>query len=475
LSENRAYYLEILERQSPDGYAQVSIDWGDQLKIDTTNASAFSIRYEMGMSVALPFPDQGYATIDGKQVNCGTPPTETSLLYFEKGAAEEWVARWDPSGEILLPAMRKRPRIEGPIEDAFRRPFILVYGTGEADKALADCSKAQAERFARNWAKRYVKACAIKADRDISASDIANNNLVLYGAPWVNSIYSRIADQLPISVTRDGISLKGVTGKGDYSGNDIGVRFVYPNSLATNRYVVINASSTVAGLEGIDFRFENWFDWIPYDNRAWYDFCVFDNLTVSPETFLESGLFDRFWAFRPELRWMGLSSERNAVKPRKTPARTTAQTDTAFLDDLRPVFVETLKGDYNAGRSWSGGALSAFGRVFERGIGTRIESCLSFYTGGQYRTLNATIGIDYEGLPISEVSAARKDVENVRFIVAGDGRILLDLPYVDCRSVPRDISVDIAGVRYLSLLVRRMSPEGWLYGSVCWGDARVTK
>jgi len=62
----------------------------------------------------------------------------------------------------------------------------------------------------------------VKDDRDVTASDIANNNLILFGDPWSNQLIARIIGKLP-QWTRQEITLGGrtVDGRNTCAGADL--------------------------------------------------------------------------------------------------------------------------------------------------------------------------------------------------------------------------------------------------------------
>jgi len=456
LRHGRAYYVRLDGRPEPDRYSRLELEWGDPVRITTDNVSAFSILYDGEAERALPFPSRGFS-VDGVTVRA--KPAAGLVRFVRDG--KTWREGPPPAG------VRKRAGLEGPIEDAFRSLFLVVYGTGRADPALAAASREEAERFVMNWERRYNRPCPMKADVEVTPEDMERFNLVLYGAPWVNSVMARAADDLPFEITRKGVRPRR-EGAPLYTSPGVGVRFVFPNPLSPSRYVVVNASPTPAGLDGIDFRFGNWFDWIPYDNRAWYDFCVFDARTHTPESFLETGFFGPRWEFDDRWLWKGAREERAAAAERRVPpSALPPPAGEVWLDEVKPVFALTLKGYYNMGLSWSGGPLELGGKRFRHGIGVRPDSHLMWYLGGAFRRFTVTAGIDYGG---RTPSPARRRAELVTFLVVGDGRILASSEYVNFENPVVSLEADVSGVEFLSLMVRRLTPEGWLYGPVCWCD-----
>jgi hypothetical protein len=182
--------------------------------------------------------------IDGQQIKGGTNPT------FEKTGGKWAVATGHVAG------LRKTHGLQGPIDDAFHEAFLAVRGTGQpwnpaaqqyADKRL-DAHKAD---FAK-WMRGDVR---VKDDKDVSAADIANYNLILFGDPASNSLIAKVIAKLPVQWTRNEI----VVGPQKYSAADHALVMIYPNPLNPQKYVVLNSGHTynadrnLAGSESMFF------------------------------------------------------------------------------------------------------------------------------------------------------------------------------------------------------------------------------
>ncbi|UCC29564.1 MAG: NPCBM/NEW2 domain-containing protein [Phycisphaerales bacterium] len=115
-------------------------------------------------------------------------------------------------------------------------------------------------------------------------------------------------------------------------------------------------------------------------------------------------------------------------------------------------------------QSLSGGSLSISGRVFEKGLGVHSLTELTFEIAGDFETFVATIGIDDSVRPRGSVV----------FRILGDSKILFDSGSVTGADPPRDIIVDVTGVKTLTLTVD-YGDELDLCDHANWGDARLLK
>jgi len=108
--------------------------------------------------------------------------------------------------------------------------------------------------------------------------------------------------------------------------------------------------------------------------------------------------------------------------------------------------------------------LSIGGRSFERGLGLHSRTQLSYAIGGEFERFAATVGIDDAVRPLGSVVMQ----------VIGDGKTLFDSGALSGVDPPRDILVDVSGVKTLTLLVD--------YGEgldasdhADWADARLLR
>jgi hypothetical protein len=149
----------------------------------------------------------------------------------------------------------------------------------------------------------------------LSSGDIERSNLVLFGRPRANAVLRRIIHRLPVEITRRGIRI----GRRAVTGDDLGLRMIYPNPLNPDRYVVLmigHLPTRVKDMEALPWLLPDYavFDAGCTPGRTvhpyWesYDAAV-EAGEIAPETFpeddkpilhlpdcfLAAGLFDRYW------------------------------------------------------------------------------------------------------------------------------------------------------------------------------------
>lgn len=203
--------------------------------------------------------------------------------------------KWKYQGTLEAVTLTgKRPGLQGPIDDAFSRPFLCVRGTGMAwNPAVGAWADANLKRFADEWRRHYRGYLPIKNDTEVTEDDVRRANLILFGDPGSNRWINKVLPQLPIQWTRETLEL----GKDRHAAADHGVQLICPNPLpgAAGLYVVLNSGHTYHDLE---LRFS----YMVFPRLGdWAIVKMGDNPPSAPattvvETVLSSGFFDEAWA-----------------------------------------------------------------------------------------------------------------------------------------------------------------------------------
>lgn len=248
------------------------------LTVTTANVAAFAIDLrdvpETGASLKVEV--DGREVFSGQRSELGhrvhlvrTEPTEPWRLGFP-----------DDSG------LRKRPKLSGPMSDAYYDRMVHVYGTGRPENAkmLRELS----QKGARGWPLwPWSIEQEVIADTEVTQAIRDSAHLVLYGTPGDNRELDSIMESLPIRVEGDAV----VAGDQRFTGKGLGTRFIYPNPKAQARYVIVLSGPTVDGVR----RGHNLPDFVP-------DYVIYDasSTTERPRLVpkklpLARGFFDARW------------------------------------------------------------------------------------------------------------------------------------------------------------------------------------
>jgi hypothetical protein len=183
--------------------------------------------------------------------------------------------------------LRKRHGLQGPIDDAFLEPFLVVRPTGTPwNPAANDQALRILERFDRQYTLAYRGHIRIKDDKDVSASDFGRYHVILFGDPGSNRWIAKLNGRLgPMQWTKQTVALGGRS----FPAAESTPAWIYPNPLSPDHYVVINSGLTAA-----------WADWAgDFPTPRYGDFAIFKvrEGADDPEA-VYAGLFDESWKLR---------------------------------------------------------------------------------------------------------------------------------------------------------------------------------
>jgi Prolyl oligopeptidase family len=200
---------------------------GEQYQIATKNLIRLTLR-ETSQASDIK--------IDGQDLKV-KPASE---IVLEKTGAKWKLAKSE------WPGLHKVHGLQGPIDDAFLDPFLLVRPTGTPWNESANrFALARLQHFDEEWAMNYRGHPRVKDDKDVTEADLARYNLVLFGDPGSNEWIAKIARKLPVKWTKESVRLGSET----FSSAENLPVLCYPNPLDPSHYVVLNTGLTISDRE----------------------------------------------------------------------------------------------------------------------------------------------------------------------------------------------------------------------------------
>jgi hypothetical protein len=175
--------------------------------------------------------------------------------------------------------LRKSPGLQGPIDDAFMDTFLMVRPTGTPlNEKIGAWTQKEMKHAADHWRKQFRGDAPVKDDKDVSADDIANSNLILWGDPKSNAILAKMVNKLPLKEFGDTVTL-----------------LIYPNPLNPKKYVVLNSGFTYR-----EYDYLNNARQVP----KLPDYAVIDITTPPNSRFpgkvVRAGFFDERWQLQKD-------------------------------------------------------------------------------------------------------------------------------------------------------------------------------
>lgn len=284
LKYNRAYWLTILD----------FIEWGKPAVLDAT--------VEEGNRIALK--TDNIATlqlIPGKLIDDAKPVALTlngKQMMITMNRAEPFIVACEPKAAVT--GNPKTLEICGPVRDAYCSRFLIVAGTsGTEEEKKAEIARAQ--NAGREWVSFTQGIARLKTDAQITADDIRDCNLILYGSPLTNSIVAKIAPDLPIKIERDDyvVADRRVPRAGK------GLMMIYPNPLNPNRYVVICDGRPWGKALDVNHKLDLVPDFIIYTQDVDTTGAAYEYLlgVCGINQYVCAGYFDKYWRLSKDVTW----------------------------------------------------------------------------------------------------------------------------------------------------------------------------
>ena len=285
ISQATGHGTSPLVRQRLDAFLK---EWGDkgQVSPDHLRFLTYTTRYNRDYWASLDGLDKHYerAEIDAQRSDSGkqydiTTKNLTRLVLRETENAreikidgqslkvkpgaeitlEKTGSTWKPAKNGIEAGLHKTHALQGPIDDAFLDPFLLVRPTGTPWNDAVNLQALRSlARFERLWSRFFRGHPFVKDDKDVTAADLARYHVVLFGDPGSNKWIAKINGKLPVRWTKDTVTL----GTQSFPATESFPALIYPNPLNPAKYVVLNTGLTIPDREyNGDYGMPQWGDY----------------------------------------------------------------------------------------------------------------------------------------------------------------------------------------------------------------------
>lgn len=286
LRYNRCFWIEALglEEHWRDSRVDATRKGVDRVELSTRNVTR--------LRVDCPWPNEPAdgmtVLIDGQSLKIEPAAFRGGITFEKEGQA--W--RRGPAAVEPIPGLAKRHGLQGPIDDAFVEPFLVVRPTGKSSHAEVDkWVMSEMARFRNRWRLLFRGEIREVDDVDVTDDQLSQFNLLVWGDASSNRLLARIADKLPIAWDEKTIR----AGDKSYAADSHALAMIYPNPLASGaaRYIVLNSGLT---FREADDRTNS------LQNPKLPDWAVFD-LTTPPDAHAtgrvaDAGFFDEQWRYK---------------------------------------------------------------------------------------------------------------------------------------------------------------------------------
>lgn len=255
------------------------------IEVTTTNVTGLTLSIDSGL-YPYALDRAPVVRVDGQSIPARRPGTDRSWVTSFHRESDTWAA-----GFQGLHGPAKSPGLQGPIDDAFLDAFLFVRPTGSAlNAATGKWVSQELDRAIREWRRQYRGDVRIKDDTAVTAEDMQQFHLILWGDPQSNTLLRDIQDRLPIQWNAEKVATPDQTFP---AAGHLPV-LIYPNPRFPKRYIVVNS--------GFTFREYD------YLNNARQtpklpDWAILDLSQApnarTPGRIAAAGFFDERWRWKP--------------------------------------------------------------------------------------------------------------------------------------------------------------------------------
>ena len=256
------------------------------LTVKTKNVNALELLLFEYNELLLNQRNLKKLTIDGQSVEVLGPARGITPFLTKTDGRWQWNREdFDPAKSLV-----KSPGLQGPIDDAFLEPFLIVIPSGRSkNDRVQQWVEFELAHFQDRWRSLYRGEARTKRDVDVTTEDM-RMNLILWGDPDSNQVIKQLIDRLPISWNKKELSVRDER----YDASTHVPLLIYQNPENPRHYIVLNSGPTHR--EGHD-RANS------LQNPKLPDWAVIDIRTqpndLTPGKVVDADFFDEHWRITP--------------------------------------------------------------------------------------------------------------------------------------------------------------------------------
>jgi len=202
------------------------------IRLTTENVAALSLSYWDKV------PPGGEVRIDGKTISLASIQGAADVALVYRG---EWML-----GAATTKGLSKRPGLQGPMDDLFLTPFLVVIPSDESgDAAVQKWLEFEIQHLKERWPALFRGELPIVRDVDVTEEDLKTKSILVWGTPETNSLLRQAvmgdgAHTVPLKWKSGRVEIDGKV----HEGRQLVPAMVYPSPWASNRYILINSGPT---------------------------------------------------------------------------------------------------------------------------------------------------------------------------------------------------------------------------------------
>jgi dienelactone hydrolase len=226
LKSASAHWVRVERRENPEAFVDAVAEVLDPnvIRLDTRNAAVVTL------SPGGPLVDPGAPL----EVIWNGELRQVSLTEAGVTLGAEAL-----SGH----GIRKRPELDGPIEDFFARPFAVVIGT-TGDALARELCERKARVLVSSWERWQHQTPRVLEDHEVTRAHREKLSLLLIGGPDANAVSEALDGRVPLEVSADGFVIDGQS----FPASEAVVQMLYPSPWNAEHYVLVVAGTSSEAL-----------------------------------------------------------------------------------------------------------------------------------------------------------------------------------------------------------------------------------
>jgi pimeloyl-ACP methyl ester carboxylesterase len=234
-----------LEEHWQDARLDGTLKFG-RFDVTTKNITRFSVHL-----FAAP-PNRTFV-VDGKTIDvlpADEPESRRTSGFYGSEHFERKDGRWQSVPPFVTKEGNrlrgKSPQMQGPIDDAFLDPFLVVLPSGKSmHPRVQQWIDFEIAHLRERWAATFRGELPVKLDTKVTDNDMKYQHIVCFGDPTSNVVLKRALEQLPVKWDQKTLTFNGQS----YEAATHVPLMIYPNPLQPptpirRAYIVLNSGPT---------------------------------------------------------------------------------------------------------------------------------------------------------------------------------------------------------------------------------------
>lgn len=238
LRYNRCDWVEVLALDEHWQDTRVDATWVSPGRLEVATRNVAALRLQRPPLIAKGFEPNATVVVDGQEFAAAMAAAPGGVLDLDKVSG-----RWQLNSRIIGSELRKLHGLQGPIDDIFFEPFLVVLPSGKSvHPRVEQWVQDELAHFQSRWRGLFRGDVRTKTDAEVTEDDMQRYHLILWGDRTSNSLIGKVAEYLPVGWNEQQIT----SGTTTFAADGHVLTLIHPNPLQQRptRYLLLNSGPT---------------------------------------------------------------------------------------------------------------------------------------------------------------------------------------------------------------------------------------